>query len=477
MLSKEELHKLDKNDLVEYSYDLGLKYDKLMAKVEGLIDEIKVLNVKIKELSVKKDSSNSSLPPSHDLFHNKNQSLRVKSDKKSGGQPGHHGVTLLPTATPDIIMEHFPDERCPKCGKIHSKESMKMIESRQVIDIPEIKAFTKEHQVFESVCECGYTDIGNFPVQVNAPVQYGVNLISYVAYLSSRQFVPYNRLAELVKTTTGISMSEGTIYNMLHKVATSLMPTYQAIKDEVSKAAVIGGDESGVKVMMQKYWAWVWQTVLATYIEINNTRGYAAVLKAFPDGFPQATYVTDSLATQIKTPAKNHQICIVHVIRDFNYLKVLYLENWSNEMYDLLQRAIELKKVMTLNQYTEPFEPRDEIIREYDILLNEELSESFFKLISYQKGLKKRRPYTFNFLYYPDVPADNNASERAIRNVKVKLKISGGFRSVRGSAIFAIIRSVIDTTIKKEGNPFETIKFALNVAISKKQFKANQLIV
>jgi transposase len=470
MLSKKELQKFSKKDLVEYTYQLGIKYDKLLAKVEELIE-------KVKELSVKKDSSNSSLPPSHDLFHNKNKSLRVKSDKKSGGQPGHQGVTLLPIAIPDIIIKHFPDEKCPRCGKIHSKESMKMVESRQVIDIPEIKAFTKEYLQYESNCECGYTNTGKFPVQVTAPVQYGRNLVSYVAYLSSRQFVPYNRLAELIKATTGISMSEGTIYNMLNKVATSLMPSYQAIKDEVSKAAVIGGDESSVMVMSQKHWAWVWQTVFATYIEINNTRGYAAVLNAFPNGFPSATYVSDSLATQLKIPAKNHQVCIVHILRDLNFLKIIYLENWSNAVYDLFQRAIVLKRDMKLNQYTEPFAQRDSIIKEFDILLKDELPNRFPKLISYQKSLKRRRPHMFNFLYYPDVPADNNGSERAIRNVKVKLKISGCFRSVRGSEIFSILRSVIDTTIKREGNPFETIKFALNVATKKKQFQANHLIV
>ena len=58
----------------------------------------------------------------------------------------------------------------------------------------------------------------------------------------------------------------------------------------------------------------------------------------------------------------------------------------------------------------------------------------------------------------------DNGSEQAIRNIKVKQKVSGSFRSERGSEIFAILRSVFDTTIKKGGNPFETIRFAINLA-------------
>jgi len=74
------------------------------------------------------------------------------------------------------------------------------------------------------------------------------------------------------------------------------------------------------------------------------------------------------------------------------------------------------------------------------------------------------------------VPYENNGSELAIRNIKVKQKVSGSFRSERGSEIFAILRSVFDTTIKKGGNPFETIRFAVNLSAKKKEFQLNRLM-
>ena len=73
-------------------------------------------------------------------------------------------------------------------------------------------------------------------------------------------------------------------------------------------------------------------------------------------------------------------------------------------------------------------------------------------MISFQKRITKYRDHVFTFLYHPDVPANNNASERAIRNVKVKQKISGQFKILSAAENFAILRSIIDTAIKNKQN-------------------------
>ena len=62
--------------------------------------------------------------------------------------------------------------------------------------------------------------------------------------------------------------------------------------------------------------------------------------------------------------------------------------------------------------------------------------------------MRRERQHLFTFLFLENVPADNNASERAIRNVKVKQKISGQFKIEQAAQNFAQIRSVIDTIIK-----------------------------
>ena len=73
-------------------------------------------------------------------------------------------------------------------------------------------------------------------------------------------------------------------------------------------------------------------------------------------------------------------------------------------------------------------------------------------------SFKKARDKIFTFLLYPNVPPDNNASERAIRNIKVKMKVSGQFKSLQGAKDYATLRSIVDTARKREMNEFETIR-------------------
>jgi len=125
MVSKAELRKLNKEQLVNMVYDLLIRVDNLVAEVQVLKEEIKRLNTP-------NNSGNSSLPPSHDLFRFKNQSFREKGNKKSGEQPGHKGETLLMSAKPDRVIEHWPKEICPQCGKTHKNERSQIFGTRLV---------------------------------------------------------------------------------------------------------------------------------------------------------------------------------------------------------------------------------------------------------------------------------------------------------------------------------------------------------
>ena len=124
----------------------------------------------------------------------------------------------------------------------------------------------------------------------------------------------------------------------------------------------------------------------------------------------------------------------------------------------MLFDALELKKNLKQEHYYYPIIERDKLKKALEVLLEKPLPENQKKLRAFHKRMLKYKDYIFTFLYYFHVPPDNNASERAIRNVKVKQKVSGQFKTEKGAQIYAVIRSVTDTCIKNGQNILDAFK-------------------
>ena len=100
------------------------------------------------------------------------------------------------------------------------------------------------------------------------------------------------------------------------------------------------------------------------------------------------------------------------------------------------KKEIELKKEFPINDYQNPNIKRDGLETRLTELLNFTINLPEKKSIALQKNLLKNKNSILLFLYHPKVPPDNNGSERAIRNLKVKQKISGQFKSEKGAEIY-----------------------------------------
>lgn len=135
-------------------------------------------------------------------------------------------------------------------------------------------------------------------------------------------------------------------------------------------------------------------------------------------------------------------------------------------MKQLLQDAIVLKKQLSMADYNEPPPAVAQLQTRLENLLQQDYTTCHRKVQTFIKRLIKNKGSIFTFLYYHDVPPDNNGSERAIRNVKVKAKVSGQFRTENGAKRFAVLRSVIDTTIKNAQNVFQALVALENLVSS-----------
>ncbi len=196
----------------------------------------------------------------------------------------------------------------------------------------------------------------------------------------------------------------------------------------------------------KKQWTWVWQSAIITFIAVSASRGSVLINALFPNGFPFATLCSDRWKPQLKTNAKNHQLCLAHLLRELEYLIQAEKTSWANQFKELLLQAIKLKQ--TQKAYNKDHPQTFHIEQQLDTLLGQSMCEQNTpKTISLKNSMAKYRQFILPFLYDPLITYDNNASERDIRNVKVKLKVSGQFKT--GQEHYCILRSIIDTTIKR----------------------------
>jgi transposase len=420
---------------------------------------IDVLECELAQYTTRKDSNNSSMPPSKD--ENRPQhtsSLREKSGRKAGGQPGHEGKTLEMTNTPDEIIEHRSCF-CPECGKDVSDLPFEFFGKRQVIDIPTIKQVVTEHRVYRCKCTCGKIVESDFPVDVDSPVRYGKNIETIIGYLSVRQYLPFKRLQEMLNDIFTIQISEGGLHCLLNRLASKGADAYEIIRDRVMHSRVIGTDETGVKINGKKHWFWTWQNERATFITTSTNRGATTINENVSGISHESVLVHDCWKAHFQTPVKKHQLCTAHLERETKYLEERYKVSWPIRFRVMLKEAQKLKKQFAPVDYYYPNQLRTHLEKELDNLLSEPLEPKHKEMIAFQKRITKYRDHVFTFLYHPTVPPDNNGSERAIRNVKVKQKISGQFKILSAAENFAILRSIIDTAIKNNQNVLE----ALNV--------------
>jgi len=436
----------------------------LLERVDFLSKENAELKHRLSKYENPKNSNNSSVPPSQDENRPKRKSLREKSNKKVGGQKGRKGKTLNIVENPDIIERHLP-EYCNYCGNDISRILAEFVGKRQVFDIPPIKVQVTEHQIFKIRCNCGHETTSSYPTQANAPVSYGNNIESLIGYFHTRQYIPFKRMQEIFKDIFNTPISEGGIHYLLNKLVKKSQPAYELIKQKLisNTKYAIGADETGMKVAGNKHWAWTWQNKEATFITITDNRGQRSITQTFENGFENSVLVHDCWTSHFNTKALSHQVCTAHLLRDMNYLTELYNHKWSKVCKIIFQSALKLKKQMSRSDYYIHNPERTYIESRLDRLLNYKLPENSKGLIIFQKRLQKYRKYLFTFLYNLNVPPDNNASERAIRNIKVKQKISGQFKSTNGAFGFSVLRSVTDTVIKNNMGVLNSLKIIANL--------------
>lgn len=453
--------------------------DAVVGLITMLIDRLNSLEDEVTRLKgiINKDSHNSSKPPSTDFKRPIPKSLRKKSKRKSGGQPGHQGHTLQRVDNPDYRIIHTAMGTC-ECGEDIRNGTHLDYERRQTADIPPPQKLEyTEHCAEKFRCRCGRIHAAPFPEGVEAPIQYGKRVRALLTYFSVYQLLPQMRCVEMLDDVFGIKLSEGTLNNTLQLAYNNLEKTEEAIKMAIRRSSTMHLDETGMYVNGKRYWGHGCGTALYTYYFCHAQRGGEAIKaggmlfeylgRIIHDGW-KPYFDFDCL----------HALCNAHHLRELIFIKEHYKQTWAGSMIELLcriKKTVDAANEANRNQLTsatlQRYRSRYRRLIGAGYRLNPARPPSERR--KGQRGklkqhparnlldrLKKYEAEVLAFMYDFNVPFDNNLAERDLRMNKVKQKVSGCFRSMSGAQTFCRVRGYI-STVRKHGQ--NTLHYLLKV--------------
>jgi transposase len=415
---------------------------------------------RIKELEsrLNKDSRTSSKPPSSDGLKKHPVNLRQRSERKSGAQPDHDGTTLKLVDNPQEIILHPVQGSCT-CGSCLDHATQRRTERRQVVKL-EITRKVVEHQVEIVQCDCGA--IWEAECAYAAPVQYDESVKSMLVYLREQQHLSFDRVQQTCADLFGFTPADGTTSSAIAECFRALLPVEADIKAGIEQSPVQHNDESGLRVEGSNHWVHVAATDSLTYYFVHKKRGRKALEELGTLNGYKGVSIHDRYATYF-TLLCEHGLCNQHLLRDLKHLSENLHLDWAAGMAMLLLQAHEIKQDW---KGVIPPDLLEEIRQAYDEELEEAqrqtgaLSEDSPQAKASRKLIrvfKERKEQVLLFLSRPEVPFTNNQAEQDIRMVKLRQKISGGFRTMHGAQNMCRIRGFISTCRKQGLNILQAI--------------------
>lgn len=433
--------------------------------------QISALTARIEALTHKKNSGNSSKPPSSERLNKPApRSLRTKSGKSVGGQTGHKGSGMKIDRKPDEVIEHRPTrcENCPYAAVC----KLKCCETRY-----EYEVVVETRLIAHKVLECkacmltGEAAQGAFPPNITGAKQYGPGVAGLAVSLLTIGYMSVNRVQKLLRSLR-IPISSGTIQGMLTKTAKLVQAPVGRIRQTVAQLPVAHYDETGLRVAGKLHWLHCACNEQWRYYTVQERRGQEGITEMGVLPNARGVAVHDFWKPYQKYDNVDHAMCCTHLERELVYAGETGNQAWAGCLRELLQTLCHRRK--TLQSEGKDAFPEQELagyLEQYDKLVNEGIDANPLpERAPGKRGRKARgkfrcllerfRDYKDDILRFARdwrVPYTNNTAEQAIRCARVKEKVSGCFRTKSGADDFAKILSFISSAALQGVSSFDAI--------------------
>ena len=447
------------------------------AKIAALSDEVARLTAK---LEVK--SSNAGISTAKTAIGQEKliPNSRKKTDLKKGGQPGHEKHEMAQFNDDEVtdIKIHALDT-CPNCGSRNLEE-----QDYTIKDEYDYRVVVKKirNRFIEYKCiDCG--EIVRCPYNgLVAKNQYGNVIQSMALSLMNLGFVSINRTRKILTgfTSDDITLSEGYLAKLQKRYAKKLLTFVDEVRTRMKSLPLLYWDDTVVFVDTSRAcMRFYGDDKLALY-----TAHMHKDLESLIDDDILPSLSAGTVVMHDHNTINYHQgfvfrniECIQHLERDLQKIIDVAHHTWASDLKELITSWMHKRKGLIADGISSfsPVEVGD-FISKVTSILERAWTEWSIDQSRYFSGderalifrLEKYSQNYFEWVKDFSIPTTNNLSERSLRFVKTKDKVSGQFQSIEYASYFAAIRTYLETCARNgvneftallrltQGNPFTT---------------------
>jgi len=395
---------------------------------------------------------------------------RADEPKKQRKKRTENHARRLEPATEEVI---HAVEVCPDCGR--KLENGWEHRRRQVIDLPVQRYVVRDHVVMGRYCGvCGKTHVPKLDLsgEVLGKSRVSIRIMALVALLKTECRMPLDVIRRLLKSLYGLSLSEGELTGILHRVAEHGREEYEAVREEIRSSLVVHADETGMRENGINGYMWAFLTEAAQFFLRDQSRGSAIPKSVLTPEF-SGILVTDFYSGYSPLSCRK-QRCWVHLLRDLRELEEAHPGNksiagWRSKIRALYDKAVAYRKSQLALEGPVPMrvlQQRPKMRAKFEGALLK-LAKPYVNKPKDPRHvlagrIEKFLFQLFVFLEHPEVPPENNLAERSLRPVVMARKVCGGTRSAKGSETLAILRTLFGTWASRGQSPLDACRALLS---------------
>jgi transposase len=453
--------------------ELQREVERLGEENERLRQEVADAEKQIAELERqlagrKKDSTNSSKPPSSDgpAAARRLKPARCRGRRQPGGQDGHPGRhrELEPLERVDQIVPVLPAE-CRHCGQslppqLEQVSTVGDVHRYQVSELPPLRVQIIEYQCPKVACpHCGQATRAPLPAEVQNSL-FGPRLAGLIAYLTVGLRIPRRGVEQLLETLLGIEISLGSTQKLVEETSEALAATCQELERQLPREPVLNSDETGWRSMGERRWLWALVAASFVFFTVAASRSSQVLIHLLGTVFP-GILCSDRFGAYLKYHQGRAQFCWAHLKRDLLGIQQ-FARSTDAERFCRNALALTARLFRLWHRFRGGGFDRAELIQR-----SIPLQKRFFGLCGkyldsrdeevrvLATALFQHCDRLFAFIEHPGVEPTNNSAERALRHAVIWRKSSFGNQSRKGEVATARLLTVARTCVMQHRNALE----------------------